>query len=194
MQDEKKFRWTIPNVLSLYRILLFPFILYMVFIGEKQIFICMLLVNLVTDILDGFIARTFNQKTAIGARLDSVADIFTYLLALAGLLKFQWPLLLEYWPLLTLFFVLYIFGFIISFIRFGRVAGLHIYSFKLTGYLQGIFIFVLFFFGFYEWFFYVMILWGIWANIEDIIILFILPQARSNVKGLYWVIRDLKKG
>jgi hypothetical protein len=38
-----------------------------------------------------------------------------------------------------------------------------------------------------------MILVGIWANIEDIIVLLVLPEARSDVKGIYWVMKDLKK-
>lgn len=191
--NEMRWRWTIPNVLSAYRILVFPFVLYLVFAGQEKAFIWMLVVNLVTDILDGFIARNFNQKSPIGAKLDSVADIFTYLLALAGLLQFKWQVIVDHWPLLAVFFVLYILGFVVSFARFGKVAGLHLYSFKITGYLQGAFIFVLFFYGFYDWFFYLMILVGIWANIEDIIILFLLPEARSDVKGLYWVLKDLKK-
>ena len=187
------FIWNVPNSLSLYRILAFPFVFYFIWLGNKQVFITLLVINLITDILDGFIARRFKQMTAFGAKLDSIADIGTYILAFGGLIQFEWVVVQDHAFSLSIFFILYIAGFIIGFIRFGRVVGLHIYIFKITGYLQGAFIFVLFIYGYIGWFYYLMIGLGIWANIEDIIILLLLKEPRSNVKGLYWILKSLNK-
>jgi cardiolipin synthase len=190
--NESRFVWNIPNILSLYRMIISPVILFLVWNGNKDLFTLMLSISLITDILDGLIARTFKMATPLGAKLDSIADIFTYTCAAFGLYRFEFFVVTEHAFTLGLFFLLYVMGFIIGFIRFGRVVGLHIYAFKITGYLQGIFIFILFVFGFFGWFYYIVIWFGIWANIEDIIILLLLKKPRSDVKGLYWVIKDNK--
>lgn len=189
-RTKQSFVWNIPNVLSLYRIVIVPVILIAVFIGNKQVFTALLCINLVTDILDGFIARRFNMVTSIGARLDSIADVCTYLCAGAGLLRFEWDVVAGHYFLLGLFAVIYIAGNVIAFIRFGRMAALHLYIFKVTAYVQGAFIFVLFCFGFYAWFFYLMIGIGIYAGLEEIAVLLMLSEPRENAKGIYWLLLD----
>jgi CDP-diacylglycerol--glycerol-3-phosphate 3-phosphatidyltransferase len=73
--------WTIPNILSLYRILVFPFILWLILSGNQQLFAAFITISLISDLLDGLIARTFKMQTKIGALLDSWADLGTYILA-----------------------------------------------------------------------------------------------------------------
>jgi len=63
--------YNVPNFLSFYRLLTFPLVLYFIYTGEENLFAIFLCVNLVTDILDGLIARMFNLKTKFGAKLDS---------------------------------------------------------------------------------------------------------------------------
>jgi len=41
-----------------------------------------------------------------------------------------------------------------------------------------------------EWFYYVMIIAGCLAKTEEIIILLKLREKRSDVKGLYWVLKN----
>ena len=73
---------TIPNILSLYRLFAFPFIMLMIILKLQLLFAIFLVISLNTDVWDGFIARRFNQQTAIGARIDSLADIGVYIAAL----------------------------------------------------------------------------------------------------------------
>ncbi|MEL7534900.1 MAG: CDP-alcohol phosphatidyltransferase family protein, partial [Bacteroidota bacterium] len=80
----------IPNVLSLYRLFSFPIVLGIALTGYEEIFVVLLCINLITDILDGMIARLFNMKTEIGARLDSIADLGTYVLAILGIFLFKY--------------------------------------------------------------------------------------------------------
>ena len=190
--NKKQFTWNVPNALSLYRILSVPFVLWLVFTGRQQAFIVLLSINLVTDILDGFIARRFNMQTAMGAVLDSWADVGTYILAFVGLVKFEWAFVLEHkWGLLA-FIGLYLASFLVTFIKFGKICGLHLYSFKITGYVQGIFMVLLFSVGCINWLFYTMTIIGCLANVEEIVIFFMLKEPKSNVKGLYWVIKNRK--
>lgn len=80
---------TIPNILSFYRIFSFPLFLYFAIGHEERVFVVLLIINLITDILDGFIARKFNMQTEFGARLDSIADVGTYILAVIGIFIFK---------------------------------------------------------------------------------------------------------
>ena len=183
----------IPNILTLYRLLSFPFVFYIALMKYESLFVWFFCINLVTDILDGLIARILNMKTEIGARLDSIADLGTYILAFLGIFLFKAsdfkPHLLSFLVFISLFFVSYL----LSLIRFGRFPSLHLYSWKIGGYIQGFFFFVLFAFGFNVFFYYFMIIWGILAFLEHIIIQLIIPQMVTNAKGLYWVLKGTKK-
>ncbi len=65
---------TIPNVLSLLRILSLPFLFYLMGNDYPVAAFCVLIGSWFTDLLDGFIARTFNQSSKLGSYLDPIAD------------------------------------------------------------------------------------------------------------------------
>ena len=181
----KKELLTIPNLLSFYRIISFPILLYFALNRIENIFVILLIVNLITDILDGFIARRFNLQTEFGARLDSIADIGTFILAIVGIFVYKKQ---DFEPYLSSFFIylsLYILSNILSLLKFRRFPSLHLYSWKIGGYIQGFFFFTLFVFGFNLYFYYFTIIWGILAFTEHIVIQLIIPEMKSNAKGLY---------
>jgi cardiolipin synthase (CMP-forming) len=65
---------TLPNALTLLRILAIPFFAIAVWYGHHwQAFILFAAAGF-TDLLDGFIARTFDQSSDLGAVLDPAAD------------------------------------------------------------------------------------------------------------------------
>lgn len=68
---------TIPNLLSMLRIVLIaPFVFF--FLKENYIAAAIaLIISGLSDALDGFIARTFNQVTELGKVLDPIADKLT---------------------------------------------------------------------------------------------------------------------
>ncbi|PRY98847.1 CDP-diacylglycerol--glycerol-3-phosphate 3-phosphatidyltransferase [Marinilabilia salmonicolor] len=179
----------VPNLLSLYRLLVFPVILYMAITGKEETFVVLLCISLVSDILDGNIARFFKLQTNFGAALDNLADIVTYAMALTGLFIFKWDVIEPHGWILFLFLGVFILSYIVSFLRFGKIPGLHLYSAVSAGYLQGIFFFVLFVFGFWPWFYYLAIGWGTLAYIEKIFVLFKLDDIKIGVKGLYWLLK-----
>jgi cardiolipin synthase len=65
---------TIPNLLTLLRLCLIPVFLVTSFHGEYTIAFAIFISAAATDILDGWIARRFNQKSRLGAVLDPLAD------------------------------------------------------------------------------------------------------------------------
>lgn len=175
--------------MSFYRLLVFPFILYLVISEQEKLFSLFLIINLITDILDGFIARNFNQQTKLGARLDSLADIGTYILAFSGIFQFKTEEIGETISLLWVFLGFYAFVHLVAQIKFRKWPSLHLYSVKFSGYAQGIFFFVLFTIGFIPWLFYLAMGIGFAAWMEELIVIIIIPELKSDMKGMYWLLK-----
>lgn len=68
---------TIPNILSVVRIGIIPFIAIEYFKGHYLMTAALLLLSGLTDVVDGFIARRFNMISDVGKVLDPVADKLT---------------------------------------------------------------------------------------------------------------------
>jgi cardiolipin synthase (CMP-forming) len=65
---------TIPNLITLLRFFLVPAIVYAILVREMDWALAGFLVAGISDGIDGFIARQFDQKSELGAYLDPVAD------------------------------------------------------------------------------------------------------------------------
>jgi cardiolipin synthase (CMP-forming) len=181
---------TLPNIISIYRILISPFIIYFIVTGQETLFAVFLVLNLISDVVDGIVARRLNLESEFGARLDSIADNITYLMGFAGIYVFKLDELLPHLFMFLVFFTMMLSTLLVSFFRFGKVPGFHLYSFKIGGYIQGIFFITLFTTGLITPLFYFMVIWGILASIEHITIQLMLPELRSNVKGIYWILKE----
>lgn len=70
---------TIPNLLSVIRILLTPVFAYLYYNDMKIVAVIILAVSAISDCFDGLIARKFNQVSELGKILDPVADKFSQL-------------------------------------------------------------------------------------------------------------------
>jgi cardiolipin synthase len=66
--------FTIPNLLSLLRMGLVPLFIITVVNSDWRKALLIFLVAGITDALDGFIARFWNQKSLLGSYLDPIAD------------------------------------------------------------------------------------------------------------------------
>ena len=75
----------IPNILTMLRFVLIPFILYFLSIDNYILTFVFLTLSGITDVLDGFIARKFNFITDFGKLIDPLADKATQLLTLGAL-------------------------------------------------------------------------------------------------------------
>ncbi len=177
----------VPNAISFYRLIMFPVILTLALLGYELLFVILFCINLISDMLDGLIARIFNQVTRFGAQLDYLADTGSYILALYGVFTFRWAEIQPHAWFLYIFIAILVISYIVAIIRFGKIPGLHIFSVVSSGYVQGTFFFVLFAWGFIPWFYYIAIGWGILAYIEKTIILLIIDDIKRGIKGLYWL-------
>lgn len=69
---------TIPNLLSVFRILLIPVIVWLYCVEKKYGFtVLVLFISGASDVIDGFIARRFHMVSDIGKALDPIADKLT---------------------------------------------------------------------------------------------------------------------
>ncbi|GAA3859085.1 CDP-alcohol phosphatidyltransferase family protein [Tessaracoccus defluvii] len=66
--------FTIPNILSFIRLLAIPVFCWLILVGQDLAAVGMLAVFGATDWVDGYLARRLKQRTALGAKLDPVAD------------------------------------------------------------------------------------------------------------------------
>lgn len=96
IKDWKKEIFTIPNLLSLFRLTLIPvyIIIYLKATELYQHFISasILAVSCMTDMIDGKIARHFNMISTVGKVLDPLADKLTQF-ALTICLSIRYPIL-----------------------------------------------------------------------------------------------------
>lgn len=119
-KDWKKEILTIPNLLSLFRLLLIP--VYMTIYlnaSHTRDYIAaavILAVSCLTDMIDGKIARKFNMITTFGKFLDPVADKVTQF-TLIICLSVKYPIL---WNLVILFVIKESFQFIAGFVTFRK--------------------------------------------------------------------------
>lgn len=80
---------TVPNALSVLRILIIPFFAWFFLRGQLVVAAVLLVVSGLSDAFDGLIARRFNQITELGKMLDPLADKLTQgVVALCLAIKF----------------------------------------------------------------------------------------------------------
>jgi len=123
LNEWKKDLFTIPNLLSLFRLVLIPVYvtIYLNASRPEDYYIAagILAVSCLTDLIDGKIARRFNMISNTGRILDPLADKFTQF-SLIVCLTFKYPLL---WILASFFFVKEIFQLVAGYllIRKGKI-------------------------------------------------------------------------
>lgn len=86
--------FSIPNILSYIRILLIPIFVFLFFNAtdtrDYYVIGIIILLSGITDLLDGWIARKFNQITELGKVVDPIADKLTQAAIIICLL-FRYP-------------------------------------------------------------------------------------------------------
>lgn len=147
----------IPNALSTLRLVLVALLWPAALAGKPVLVAIGIAIAGVTDVADGIIARASGQRTRLGSQLDSIAD-----LALMGS-TFAWLLMLrptffhENRTLLLTWAILGAITLVIGWLRFRRLADLHLYSAKTAGAVAYVFAIYLLLTGHYErWAFYIV--------------------------------------
>lgn len=65
---------TVPNFITLLRFLMVPAVVYALLVGEVMPAFILFVAAGISDAVDGFIARHYNQQSELGTYLDPMAD------------------------------------------------------------------------------------------------------------------------
>lgn len=74
MRDNATQAINLPNIISILRFFITFYFIYAVYQGRMRLALYLFLIQGISDLLDGFIARVMNWKTELGAYLDPIAD------------------------------------------------------------------------------------------------------------------------
>lgn len=85
MVNKNSFIISLPNVITVIRILLTPLFVIFLQAGLHLYALLVFVVAAVSDGLDGFLARYFDQRTELGAYLDPLADKMLIVTAFIGM-------------------------------------------------------------------------------------------------------------
>ena len=89
-KETKENIYNIPNFITATRVIITFVILYLIFTGFPVVPVVVLFViGMITDGLDGFIARRLKQTTKFGARFDMTADRILFIGTISGILIYN---------------------------------------------------------------------------------------------------------
>ena len=183
----------IINAITVYRLLSAFLLLYLIYRDRPDIFKWMIAISFFTDSIDGFLARKYHVVSVMGARIDSIADDMTVLMGIIGLFVWKPAFIQQEILLICFLLILFILQVSLAFLRYGKFSSFHTYFAKTAALFQGLFlIFAFFLTGMPYLLFYMAAVITAVDLIEEIILVFVIPEWRANVKGLYWVLKNKK--
>jgi len=188
-----KLSYRIINAITVYRIIAAPVLIFLIFKDLINPFKWLLLVSFFTDFIDGYLARKFKVTSILGTRLDSIGDDLTVLAAFVGLLVFKTDFFYAHIYIFILLFTLFVIQVVASLIRYGKITSFHTYLAKAAAILQGVFFILMFLLPQPVMIlFYAASAVTFCELIEEIFMVFVLPEWEANLKGLYWVMKKNK--
>jgi phosphatidylglycerophosphate synthase len=177
----------VPNALSLTRIACAPILVLLAVAGELPAYTWVLVPALLTDALDGWIARACGLQSRLGARLDSLGDALVWCAGVAGLLAFQRDVLAANLWLIGAVVAGWLGENVLAWLRYGRLSSFHTVLSKIAGVLLSVYIGALFLFGHWDLLLWLAATASLSATVEEVWLLVLLPEWRADVKGVWWL-------
>ena len=182
----------VPNALSVLRLLFVPVLLILAWNGQGKIFFNLLVVSLLTDALDGWLARKLNQATELGARLDSWADLLTSLsMPLAG----WWlrpDVVREESVFLLTGIAFYLLAPLYGWLKYRRLTSYHTWAAKTAAFGLAVAVVVVFAGG-PGWPLRIVMPLVVLACLEEMFITAVLKEWRANVPTLWHAIQSQRR-
>jgi CDP-diacylglycerol--glycerol-3-phosphate 3-phosphatidyltransferase len=185
--------FNIADWFSFYRIAAAPFLLILIWLDFRLIFTWLLLISYSTDAIDGYLARRLKITSPRGSQLDSFGDQITLIVGLIGLFYFETDFIKTNLILILIAFIPYIVQMLIAYFKYGKATAFHTYLAKLSAILQSIFILWSLFFTPEYVLFYIMIIIGLLETFEEITLIFMYDKWASDVKSIFFAIRDKRR-
>jgi CDP-diacylglycerol--glycerol-3-phosphate 3-phosphatidyltransferase len=183
--------WYVINGITLYRVIAAPILLVLLFTKQYDIFKWLLSVSFFTDMIDGYLARKFKVTSILGTKLDSIGDDLTVLVGLIALFVLKLEFIKQHVIIFIILLVLFFVQTTYAFIRYGKMTNFHTYLAKTAALLQGVFLILVFFTEEPSLIlFYAATIVTMLELTEEIILVNLLPQWKTNVKGIFWVLKN----
>jgi len=184
----------LPNAISAARMAAPPVLLALALAGRPAAFTWVLVPALLSDMVDGWLARTYHLESKRGAFLDSVADTLLLFVSIYGIWVFHGEVITANAVLCGAVIVSWVLEDCAALLRYRRLSSFHTYLSKTAGYVLGLYVGVLFVFGHYPALLYAASGLSIAGNLEEFALLALLPQWRTDVRGVWWVLAERGKG
>lgn len=163
-----------PNLISATRLALMPAVLGAAVAGERELFVGLIAVSLLTDAVDGHLARRLGAESEFGRKLDSAADYVTLFAGTTGI-ALLWPeVVRRELPWVLTGVAAFLAVIVLGLIRLGRAPCYHTWASKVGAVLCPFTLIPLLNEG-PAWPFHVVILWLVATGIEEVAILLLLP-------------------
>lgn len=178
------------NVITIYRIVMSPVLVALIVTGSWSVFRWLLLVSFITDMIDGTLARSFRVNSILGARLDSLGDDLTVLVAVAALFVHYPDFIQAQLALILIVLGVFAIQFIAGVLKFRKITSFHTYGAKVAALFQGVFLLSVFFFDeITMWLFYSAMIITLVELVEEIVLVFMLREWQTDVRSIVHVLR-----
>jgi len=180
--DASRLAW-LPNAITLTRLASLPVLTWMAFRGMHGAFAALLLPALASDVADGWVARRLAAESALGATLDSVADILLVVVMVYAI----WPLhpyvyQQHGWVIITVVLI-WIFAHAASLLRYGRLASFHTRLIRTGIFSFSLFAAILFLFEFVPALLYLAAIICTLGAVEHFVLLALVPHWTPDLHG-----------
>ena len=145
---------------------------------------------LLGDVVDGILARALKATSPLGAMLDSMADALLFVVSAFGAWRLHPEILSAHAVAFTAIPAIWMGEYAVALLRYGRLSAFHTYLARVSAYALGMFIGLLFIGAFQPWLLYTALGLVIVSTAEELLLLWVLPEWRSDVRGLWWVLRE----
>ena len=180
---------SVPDLLCYARLLLVPIVLALALSNLPFYAGVALLAAGLTDMLDGIIARGWNIATAYGSRLDSIADTLMEVSAAAAVLILKPGIFTDHTLILGAWIAIEASSILLGWIKFRRIANLHLYLTKTAGVIAYAFVIYTLVIGYDEVFFYAAAALLLVSSLECLILQLFAPRVDEHMKSIYHAYR-----
>ena len=176
-------RLSVPNALSAFRVACVPLLLVFAWHGAMELFLIGFALGLVSDVLDGALARRLGQVTEFGATLDQWGD-FALWVSLPIAAWWLWPEIIRREALYVIVALACMLApTAMAFLKYREVPGYHTTSVKLGSVLMGVSVPLLLLFD-VAWPFRAAALFQVVCAIDELGITLLLAECRHDVPSL----------
>jgi CDP-diacylglycerol--glycerol-3-phosphate 3-phosphatidyltransferase len=172
---------SLPNAITLARLAAAPVLAWLAWREMQAAFAVLLVPVLVSDVVDGWLARKLGVVSEIGATLDSVADILVVLAMVYAIWPLHPEVYLDHGWVIIAVVAVWLVCHAASLLRYGRLASFHTHLIRAGIFAFSLFALVLFLIGFYPWLLYLAALVCTLGAVEHAVMLALLPEWTPNL-------------